>query len=380
MTPTLARIARSALRRAALPRLLAALAAVVGATPLDAQRPDTASAPSATVAGTVRGPDAEPVVAAEILIDGELRARSDTLGRFAAAGIAPGDVEVLVRRFGYAPARVTLHVAPGSRRTLRVELQRMPRVLAPVVVTSDFRGVFGRVRDTLDRPLRDVEIEVLGARRTVRTGADGAFAIDGLAAAPYVVIARRVGYRAARFSLTVPPDGGREVAIELAPLDASTGEGAMLAESGFGRLTRRAEEDLAHRLRLRVGSQAVIATRADLETLERISIAQYLVRTGLLGATPGPRPLLDIPSPVASGNVTGAVSGASSSGPGGFRAFCLFLDGRLTDDVTLASIAVDELETLEVVRDDLSRTLARQAELRNPPLACGDYVVAWFRR
>lgn len=362
--------------------LLAALAAAVAATaPLAAQRPDTAPAPSAVITGTIRGPDAEPVVAAEIVVGGELRARSDTLGRFAAAGVVPGEVEVLVRRFGYAPARVTLRVTPGSRRTLRVELQRMPRVLAPVVVASDFRGVFGRVRDTLDRPLRDVEIAVLGAERAVRTGADGAFAIDGLAAAPYVVIARREGYRAARFSLTVPPDGGREIAIELAPLDSALGEGAMLAESGLGLFTRHADADLAHRLRLRVGSRSVVATRADLDLLGRMSIAQYLVRTGLTGATPGTRLVMGIPSPVASGNASGGNAAVGSPGPGGFRAFCLFFDGRLADeDISLASIAVDELETLEVVRDDLSQTLALQAEMHVPKLACGDYVVAWFRR
>lgn len=366
------------------PVLAALAAALVTAAPLRAQTPDTTAArpsPSATISGTVRGPDREPVVAAEILVGGELRARSDTLGRFGAADVAPGEVELLVRRFGYAPARVTLRLAPGSRRTLRVELQRMPRVLAPVVVTSGLRGVSGRVRDTLDRPLADVEIAVLGAERTARTGGDGTFAIDGLAAGPYVVVARLAGHRAARFSLTVPPDGGREVAIELAPLDASQGEGMMLAESGFGLLTRRAEEELAHRLRLREGSRAIVATRAELEPRGRMSLAQWLVLAGVVGAKPGPRILGDMASPVASGNVTGAGDGVISSAAVRHQDFCLFLDGRITSaDISLASIAVDELETLEVVRDDLSRTLSRQAELRIPQLGCGAYVVAWLRR
>jgi hypothetical protein len=357
----------------------AACLSLLAAAPIGAQQ--APPAPSATIVGTVRGPDAEPVVAAEILVGGELRARSDTLGRFAASGVAAGDVELLVRRFGYAPARVTLRLAPGSRRTLRVELQRAARTLAPVVVTSTFRGVFGRVRDTLARPLAGVEIDVLGARRTVRTGDDGAFAVDGLAAGPYVVVARLAGHRAARFSLTVPPDGGREVAIELGPLDAALGEGSALAESGFGRITRRAEEELAHRLRLREGSRAVVATRADLEPRGRMSVAQWLVLSGVVGARPGPRILGDLPSPVASGNVTGAGSGVISSATVAHQDFCLFLDGRITNaDISLASIAVDELETIEVVRDDLSRTLSRQAELRIPQLGCGAYVVAWFRR
>ncbi len=51
------------------------------------------------------------------------------------------------------------------------------------------------------------------------------------------------------------------------------------------------------------------------------------------------------------------------------------------NDIPLESIHLDELEMLEVVRDDLSGTLARQLQGHTPPLHCrGVLIVAWLRR
>ena len=333
---------------------------------------------SATIAGSVREAAGRPIVAAEILIDGELRARSDSLGRFVAEGVAAGEVELLVRRFGYAPADVRLRLAAGTRRNLRVELQPLTQELTPMVVTGDRRGVFGQVRDTLRAPIADAEVQVLGAERTVRTDAGGAFGMPGLEPGPYVVVVRHAGYRGARFSLEIPERGGQEVAVELAPLDAGLGAGAARAESGFGTRDRWLDAALERRLGLRAGSRAVIVTRVELARRESLSLADYLLGAGLIrGAAYAARPLDHLPSPVG-GEV--GVSGAAT--PDDPKPYCLFLDGDVdVNDISLESIHLDELEMLEVMHEDPSGTLARQVEAHVPPLNCsGVFVVAWFRR
>jgi hypothetical protein len=367
------------------PRRLALAAALALAVPgaVAAQSPDApppardSTAQAAAIAGSVRDAAGRVVAAAEILIDGELRARSDSLGRFVVTGLPAGEVELLVRRFGHAPADVRLRLAAGTRRNLRVELQPLTQELAPVVVTSERRGVFGRVRDTLDAPIAGAEVQVLGAARTVRSDDEGMFRVPGLEPGPYVVVVRHAGHRAARFSLEIPERGGQEVAVELAPLAPGLGAGAARAESGFGTRDRWLDAALERRLGLRAGSRSVVVTRGELAPKERLTLADYLSGLSLINVAEIPaRPRYHLASPGGEIGVSPEPTSADA------RPYCLFLDGELdVNAIPLGSIHLDELEMVEVVRDDLSGTLARQLEGHASAPDChGVLIVAWFRR
>ena len=350
------------------------LGSALAAGSLAAQTP--AAAP-ASLGGTIRDVAGRPVVAAEVLINGERRTRSDSTGRYQIDSIGAGEITLLVRRFGYGPAQARLQLAPGARRSLHVELLPATQALAPVVVTGTGQGLVGAVRDTLGAPLRDVEIAIIGAATAARTDASGRFRLTDLPAGPYIVVARHVGYRGARFALEMPATGSREVSIELAPLPPGLSDAAARAESGVSRSGLSAERDLEHRLRLGAANSATVVTRAALDSSGLGTLHTYLADRGLIGgAMHLARPLTGIPS--AGGNPNGgreAVAAAGAVGP------CLFLDGELAPaGLSTSSIRLEDLELLEVLPEDRTMTLGRQAEWAAPPRACSVFVVAWFRR
>lgn len=66
----------------------------------------------------------------------------------------------------------------------------------------------GMVTDTLGQPLADVSVELASVKRRTRTNADGGFRFDSLKAATYEVAARKLGYVAEIYGVTVRPGGG----------------------------------------------------------------------------------------------------------------------------------------------------------------------------
>lgn len=349
-------------------------ASLLAAGSLEAQ---ARAAAQASLAGAVRDDAGRPVIAAEVLINGEVRTRSDSTGRYLVEGIDAGEVTLLVRRFGYGPAEAQLRLAPGARRSVHIELIPFAQELAPVVVTSTGRGVLGMVQDTLGAPLRDVEVTVVGAEASVRTDGRGQFSMPDLAAGQYIVVVRREGYRGARFSLDVPESGSRQIAVELAPIPPGLSDANARAESGLARSLLAAERSFEHRILLRDANDATVITRATLDSISLGTLHSYLTSRGFVGGpTHSQRTLGSIPS--AGGAPNGGREQAASTTPLGP---CVFLDGELAPvGLSAANILLEEIELLEVHRRDYTQTLKRQADWAIPPRGCAVFVVVWFRR
>ena len=77
------------------------------------------------------------IVKAEVLVTNTaLHAETGTDGRFELQGIPSGDVEVMVRRIGYAPAKISLSLADNELRDIRVMLSPAVTTLDSVAVTA----------------------------------------------------------------------------------------------------------------------------------------------------------------------------------------------------------------------------------------------------
>ena len=73
----------------------------------------------------------------------------------------------------------------------------------------------GVVRDGDGRPLRDALVGVLGTRRSVRTGGDGTFRIDGVPAGTRTVEARSIGWQPLTFSMDFRTNSARDTIVSL---------------------------------------------------------------------------------------------------------------------------------------------------------------------
>ncbi len=108
-------------------RRLSVLVALTVACP-----PAPLAAQGAIVSGRVIRTDSDSAVAgAEVMLrPGGARTETDRAGRFVLRDVPAGAVEILVRQLGFAPATVSLKVAPGDTAEITVPL-------APVVTTLD---------------------------------------------------------------------------------------------------------------------------------------------------------------------------------------------------------------------------------------------------
>lgn len=76
-----------------------------------------------------------------IVVEPDVRTRTDEFGGFQIAGMSPGQHIVRVRLVGYRPFESSVTVSPTAWTDLRVVLQRMPPLLAEVRVTDTRRCV-----------------------------------------------------------------------------------------------------------------------------------------------------------------------------------------------------------------------------------------------
>jgi hypothetical protein len=75
-----------------------------------------------TLAGQVRDQDGRPLGAAEIIVDDEHRAISNSRGEFSIPGLTPGLLQFTARRIGYTPVVTGIRVDPGVTVQLSVKL------------------------------------------------------------------------------------------------------------------------------------------------------------------------------------------------------------------------------------------------------------------
>jgi hypothetical protein len=339
-----------------------------------------ALAQDAVVRGTVRAPDGRPVREAEIVVDDSARARTDSLGAFTVGGLRAGEIELLVRRFGFAPLSIPIRLGAGQRRTLAIELAPAPYALDPQVVTARRPGLFGQVVDERGTPIAAAEIMVVGAGRRVTSAHDGAFSIPELAGRSYVVVARAPGHVAAQFSVDVPRDHGQELRIVLGAIgDDVRGGARRLAEGRFWADTVHLR-DLDRRLRENVSTTLV--SRAALATQRDRELAQLLatdVRALTMLAPSGRGPTSMVPeattTPALPEPNLAAMRGTKSGG------WCYFLDGEPVNDQQLdyyAHLPASWIESIEIVPNDVTNTLNRR--ISTPGVLCRRFIVVWTRR
>ncbi|HEU4628448.1 MAG TPA: carboxypeptidase regulatory-like domain-containing protein [Gemmatimonadaceae bacterium] len=341
-----------------------------------------AHAQPATVRGVVRASPAQPLPLAEVLVNDSLATRTDSAGRFVLVGLAADTVELTVRRVGFLPLSIPLVLSAGQRRNLAIELAPLPYALDPVVVSTSRPGLFGQVVDDAGRPLAGAEVMVVGAAKPVATADDGGFALMGLEGRTYLVLVRHEGHYAARFSITLPPDHGQEVHVELEALPASLTGGARRLAAGRGTLDMVRLRDLDRRMRV---NRPFMVPREVLAKGGKRDIADVLARDRLT-PIPAAAQATHIPQPTGAADHLPAPSAAMEVldrmrlADGGSGA-CYFIDGDFARDQYMArTMAATWLESVEISRRDDTGSLSRRLPPGMVGADCRLFVVLWTRR
>ena len=93
---------------------------------------------STRLTGRVADVVGSAIVKAEIVVTNtSFHAETGTDGRFELAGLPAGDVEVVVRRLGFAPAKIPLQLDAGELREIRVLLSPVVMALDSVAVVAE---------------------------------------------------------------------------------------------------------------------------------------------------------------------------------------------------------------------------------------------------
>lgn len=186
-------------------------------------------ATEARLTGAVRGPDGQPAARVDVVVLRErrelARARTDRSGVYTIARLADGPVDVLVTtRDRSLAGRASATVGAGRTTTVDLALAAPPRIAGRVV------GVDGQPRAgvRIDARARD------GRQRLRATsGADGSYALAGLAPGGWVLtIPRRGAPAAARASVDVPEAGGADVRCDLVVKDGAILRGSVVGPDG----------------------------------------------------------------------------------------------------------------------------------------------------
>lgn len=123
-------------------RTIALLALVVAAATAgaQAQAPEAQESRGTKLVGLVRTETrGEGVQGAEVLLDGLVVARTDRLGTFVVADVAPGTHHLLVRVVGFGATTVELDIPAEPLVEIVVDLAQVDGVLEPVLVEGKRR-------------------------------------------------------------------------------------------------------------------------------------------------------------------------------------------------------------------------------------------------
>lgn len=133
-----------------------------------------------------------------------VRARSDAQGRFEATGLAPGSWICVAWRLPWKTAHTTLDLAPDAHRVERLVMERRATV-------------FGFVRNERGDPVKGVYVGLTRGRssQTAVTRDDGAFRFDGVAYAPFKLLASRIASGARSEERSFPAPQTRELRIDI---------------------------------------------------------------------------------------------------------------------------------------------------------------------
>ncbi|HET9229567.1 MAG TPA: carboxypeptidase-like regulatory domain-containing protein, partial [Thermoanaerobaculia bacterium] len=177
--------------------------------------------PSRGARGKVQDPDGKPIAGAEALVQDTPAVQSDAQGVFSIPELPASEVELTVRKKGYAPMVF---------RALRIPSGTGPADLGTVTLRPG-ATLTGRVVDPKGKPVPDGEVFLLDKpsnpnemeralkdlKPTVKTSTDGGFSIEDLArGAPVHVVVRSPGFLVAQVRAVRPPTE-KPVVIRLEP-------------------------------------------------------------------------------------------------------------------------------------------------------------------
>jgi hypothetical protein len=180
------------------------------------------------VSGIVTDENGVPVREVLIVIDPDslsLRTRSGVDGRYRIT-VPTGRYEVRVVRIGFKPQSLSISVSEAAHE-LNITLTSVPIPLSTVSVRVSRPGLYGTVVtrgiELLPHaltPLRAANIQVLNEPYLVKSESDGKFSIPDLPTGAHSILVALDHYITRMIALTVPPDGGVELTIQLDSLYA----------------------------------------------------------------------------------------------------------------------------------------------------------------
>ncbi|MFP5287050.1 MAG: carboxypeptidase regulatory-like domain-containing protein, partial [Thermoanaerobaculia bacterium] len=190
-------------------------------------------APARSARGRVQDPEGRPIAGAEAFVQPALRpgasggdetgtpVQSDAQGVFSFSELPAAEVELAVRRKGYAPSVLpALRIPPGTGPAdLGVVTLRPGATLAGRVIDPRGQAVPEGEVFLLDRPAGPNEMDrVLKDRKpAAKVGADGGFSVEDLTqGSPVQVVVRSPGYLIAQVRAVRPPTE-KPVVIRLQP-------------------------------------------------------------------------------------------------------------------------------------------------------------------
>jgi len=310
------------------------------------------------IRGRVKDENNRPVAFVQVqLVPGDRRLVADQNGEFVISALSTGDYQLKLRRIGFTPAEIQVHV-PSAEGWIPITMNSLPRVLDSVRIRerASILRYTGIVVDDLDQPV--IGAEVIGAGASdhgVKTDSAGHFRLDKVQKGTLVLRVRKFGYAPYFGSLTFRTEREDTIRMKRHPTDLP--EAYIRAESGFGR-DSFAYIELDSRLRWKLSTGGV-ASREDLEPWVEMDLCQALMRTP------------------AGGKMQLRESGCSLPR-------CIIIDGLQPIIRPLNAFTAAEVETFEYHEKDWSGTLRSRYQSAcgrgmAAPTGAGGLVI-WLRR
>lgn len=305
---------------------------------------------ASSISGIVKDEYGEPLPRAEVRVEpGGYGEVTDATGKFRIQA-PPGSYNVVFRHLGYGPEDFSWRARPGEGTELSIRLNPLPQNLDTVVVRDSHNNVAGKssikglVVDSAMRPLKDVQIQLIGTGHHATSYESGKFFFAGLAQGTYVLRARLLGFSPENVTVKVGTGEEHDLSVILTSLTTTLATVEIREKSGFG-TSASAWEEFDRRARWKSNQTVTIGRdvfgRLGKEPLDwalQGTPAASLVRMQVGGGK--------VPTSINSGNSGGLKLDALTPVPGNV---CILVDGVSPESVPLSAFKANEVERVEVI-------------------------------